>query len=193
MASKEQLGLNRRTRRPTLITFWLSARPVLDWVPAVGAALGVLAALQFHSTLGQRITDSVLSDSDWSTYMQTLSGVSAALLGFGATAVALVLAIGGGRRGKRVLSQAGADLNRMLASCLGSLCAVTLVLAIAAGFEPSLCRSAFGAVLTAVVTLMVLRIARLWYFLHRLLEVFIRDAAANTSESPQTRPEDEDV
>jgi hypothetical protein len=111
--------------------------------------------------------------------MQTLSGVSAALLGFGATAIALVLAIGAGRRGRAVLFSVGRDLNRLLAHCLGSLLAITLALAVSAGLTPSANRTAFSTVLTAVVTLMLLRIARLWYFLHRLLAVYIRDAAEN--------------
>lgn len=168
-----------RIRRNGPVKFWLSAHPRIDVLLATVAGVVDLIASFFHTSIGAQLTTSLLDNANWSTYMQTLSGVSAALLGFGATAIALVLAIGSGRRGQAVLAAAGRDLNSLLAHCLGSLCAITLTLAVAAGLQPSICRLAFSIGLTFLVTLMVLRIARLWYFLHRLLGVYIQDASQN--------------
>lgn len=163
---------------------WLRADPWIDLVLAAGAAVAAFALSFSDETWRHALTDPVLADQTWPGYMQTLSGVSATLLGFGTTAIAISIAMSPGRRGQRVLAQAGEDLTRILAHCLGSLLFASLALALAAGIRPSQAAVATGVGLAALLTLIVLRLGRLWYLLRRLLDVFVRDAV----EAPVREP-----
>lgn len=160
-----------------LIDRWLSANGNVDIILSLSA--GVLAfALSFVDTgWRRRLTDGILNDAIWPDYMQTLSGVSAALVGFGATAIAIILALAAGQQGKRVLTLAGTELSRVLTKCLSSMVGISMAFAIAGGLKPSEWSLPLGVILAALLVLMILRLSRLWYFLRRLLEVFVRDSA----------------
>ncbi|MEV0901445.1 hypothetical protein [Actinoplanes sp. NPDC049802] len=166
-------------KRPVLrlARWWLYSGLSVDIWLAFAIAGVTACSYLVHTDLGASLSASLLAEASWPTYMQTLSGVCAALLGFGATSFTLLLAVGTGRRGKFALQSVGRGLGEMLARCLGSLIFVALLFAVSGGLRPSLCIPAFGAGLAAAVVLMTLRISRLWYLLVRILRLYLIDVS----------------
>ncbi len=162
-------------RRPRPIHWWARA-PRLDWILAVlagAAAFGLsLSSWKWKTTLSR----DVLSDSDWLFYMQTLAATVVGLLGFGAVAIAILSSLQGGQRGKRIILAAGGELQTVVVKCIVSVTTGAVTLAVVAILKPSHAPVVFGVLLAFTVTVVVLRIARLWYLITRMIEIVVLDA-----------------
>jgi len=161
--------------------------PSLDFVVA---AVVVLSDIVMHA-LNLHPLESHLDASGRVTWLQTLAGVSGALLGLEITAVSIFYAVSPGRRLSAAISDVGTGLTRLFMSCIVMLAVCTALVALAMPLYGSHPLKDVGLILLAVIAMILLRTGRLMWLIHRLLTVFAADAVDQAQQpitSGWTRP-----
>lgn len=152
-----------------LVDLWIGV-PLLDFVLAVVVAFLALAArqdLHWHPVHS-------LSLSEKEVWLQTLAGVTGALLGLTLTAIAVILSTGRGPRVRQLFASSGTKLTHVLTAGLAGLAISTAIY----GLILPLPGSTSLTVLTiGVGAFAMLRTARiLWVFAY-MLRIFTTEAA----------------
>jgi hypothetical protein len=163
---------------------WFAGREALDRPIALSLGLVAFVVSFVDQTWRVRRTEAILGADVWPSFAQALAAVFATLAGFGATAIALVLALSAGKAGKKVLAEGGGELGARLASTLGPLALGSLVTVLASGLRPSDYPHLLGPLFVCLVTFLSVKTWRLWDLLVQLLRVYLVDA--RTADGGQT-------
>lgn len=159
----------------------ISNRPSVDYTPA---ALALAAYLALHSAGYQLLKLS----QDWSgtiSLHQTLVEVSAGLFGLVFTAVAVLRALGRGRRLDHLQMRLSRELARNLNSVIRGLGLCTLVTVVAMSLDTSVGHPLIARAATvAVVALAIARIVRLLWVFNLVLGLSDRDAETDAAHRP---------
>ncbi len=158
-------------------------RPLMDrWIEQPGWDY-LLTALSVAATLMAKPQDPV-SASQQGAWIQTLAAVDGVMLGVSGIALTLVLTVTPNDRLSGVYAAVGPRLSRLMLSSLGGLAATTVGFAALFLLE-SQPEHRRVAALVGLVTFAGLRLARLWWLMHRVA------IALSASDGPEVTPSPE--
>ncbi len=162
-----------------LVKTWTN-RPATDYVAVAVATM----AAWFVRAQGIHPLEH-LDGADRLDWLQTLSGVSAALLGLEIAAVTIFFTVAPGPRLRRALGEVGFGLVALVRSCLVMLALCTAVYALAGPFYVGGRVTGVSFLLLVTTTLALLRTSRLLTLLFLVLRTFAAEAQESTqSEIP---------
>lgn len=130
-----------------------------------------------------------LDESGRLLWVQTLGGMSAALLGLEGVVIAVLYAVSPGPRFARALKAAGEGFTRLSLTSLAMLAGCTAGFALVVPFVATPERRAPMLVLLALIVMSMLRTARLLILFGMVLRVFALDATEATDNPPGSTAE----
>lgn len=155
---------------------WLR-RPAVDWpIAIVGATVVFLAADPIWSLTGPAR----------STMYETIATSSAALLGFGVTAIAIFLALVPGARLRHLLRERNVFLNAVFASSVVALALATATGVAGVMTDVGLHANWLRAIVYGVLVLAALRVVRLLWLFTNVVAIATKDKVEGTEKIEDT-------
>ncbi|MCU1465626.1 MAG: hypothetical protein JWM72_1554 [Actinomycetia bacterium] len=155
--------------------------------PSIDVAAGVLVAgllwafrMDHHDPLG------LLNADQRQLAYGTVATATAALLGFGVTAMAIFVALVPGARLRRVLERRRATVRKTFSSTITSLFALTVVSLAGTFLDVARSTPVLRVVIYAVSTIALLRLARMLWLFSNLVAIGTRDRDEGTTDINET-------